>query len=119
MQFYLLENEVDGIWVVLVSRATLRVRCLRQNIHFTWGMLRNTHSHRNVSAASFLQKTAQQTSPERGVPPRAGNSQDLELSAAQREPDRKSIIYIVANFRVDDDFFVRLGARHRSSGLRA
>src|SRR5258707_14997649 len=118
MQFYLLENEVDRVWVVLVSRATLRVRCLRQNIHFTWGMLRNTHSHRNVSAASFLQKTAQQTCPEMGVPPSAGNSQNLELRAAQCEPNRKGIINIVANVRVDDDFFGRLGARHRSSGLR-
>src|SRR5712671_953447 len=117
MQFYLPENEVDRIWIVLVSRATLRVGCLRQKVHFTGGKLLDTHGHRNVSAASFLQKTAQQTSPEMGAPPRTGNSQDLELRAAQCEPNRKGIINVVANVRVDDDFFGRRGARHRSSGL--
>src|ERR1700730_311887 len=76
-------------------------------------MLRDTHGNWNIRSAGFLQKTAQQASPELRVAPRARNSQDLELRTVQREPHSEGVINIAADVGVDDDFFRRVGSRRR------
>jgi len=53
-------------------------------------MPRDTDCYRNIAAARFLQKTAQQARPELCVAPRAGNSHNLELRTSQRKSTAKA-----------------------------
>src|SRR5580658_4654754 len=117
----LLEDEIRGAGMKGPGEVTtLAIAAL---IHHIGGVSGCTGEDRNVGAAGFAEEPVDDFGSGFGVSEGGGNAENLELRAFESEGDRKGVVDIVTDVRVDDDFLshpgrprgvlcLRIGARN-------
>jgi len=80
-------------------------------------ILLDSHGNGNIGMPRFLQEALGQPSPQRRIPPRRCDSQNLQLRTLQCELDRKRIIDMVPNVRIDNHQLRIAAARCSRVGL--
>src|SRR6267154_370288 len=106
----LLKQEGDGIWMRRLGEAAgFRVAALGEG---AFGGRWRASGYQNVGPADFGEETVEEFCASFGVTESGSDAEDLQFGAAHGKSHSEGVVYVVADVRVDDNFF-----RQRGSGL--
>ena len=102
----LVEEEGDGVGMGRLGEAVvLGVTTLGERAFWRSG---RAGGYGNVLAASFGEKAVKNLGAGFRVAKSGGDAEDLEFGAAESKSDGEGVVNVVADVRVDDDFFRRI-----------
>src|SRR5208337_2359018 len=106
---YLLRNEIHCSRMRSPRKVpTLSISPLSKDVGC---MSRSAHGHRNTLPPTLTEHPVQKPGPRLRISISSRDADNLQLGATQRQRHRESVIHIIANIGIDDDFLGSSGQR--------
>ena len=109
------EEKIHRWWMGLRRWASLGPARLRKG---SLALRADAFCHGDACATRFREQAIDEPGAELRVSPGGRDAENFHFGAGKREADRESVVYIVANVGVDDDFRLCSGCRRRTRRQR-